>query len=59
MVADSIKGPWSDPLGKPLMSPAFGKAQNPPTTFRDPCVFLDPATGDCKFTLLGFSQQDC
>ena len=70
MAADSSKGPWSDPLGKPLMSPAFGKAQvciqmmnlnskndenssfkmmicqDPPTTFRDPCVFLDPGTGD-------------
>eukprot|EP01051_Picozoa_sp_SAG22_P006786 SAG22_NODE_456_length_10273_cov_3.463436_4_plen_751_part_00 len=46
LVADSIKGPWADPLGKPLMSTAFGAAQNPKTTFRDPCVFLDPATGD-------------
>ena len=46
MVADSIKGPWSDPLGKPLMSPALGAAQHPPTTFRDPCVFNEPGTDD-------------
>ena len=46
MVADSIKGPWSDPLGKPLMSPAMGAAQKPPTTFRDPCVFQEPGTDD-------------
>ena len=45
MVADSAKGPWADPLGKPLMSGPFGAAQHPPTTFRDPCVFRDPATG--------------
>lgn len=46
MVADSIKGPWSDPIGKPLMSPALGAAQHPPTTFRDPCVFNEPGTDD-------------
>jgi beta-xylosidase len=34
MVANSITGPWSDPLGKPLMSPALGAAQKPSTTFR-------------------------
>ena len=44
MSAPSLKGPWTDPLGKPLLSSAFGKAQNPPTTFRDPCVFQDPDT---------------
>eukprot|EP01052_Picozoa_sp_SAG31_P021508 SAG31_NODE_1668_length_7576_cov_1.630467_2_plen_172_part_00 len=46
LVADSIKGPWTDPLGKPLMSGPFGAAQHPPTTFRDPCVFHDPSTGE-------------
>jgi hypothetical protein len=46
MVADSVKGPWSDPIGKPLMSPALGAAQHPPTTFRDPCVFNEPGTDD-------------
>jgi arabinoxylan arabinofuranohydrolase len=44
MSAPSLKGPWTDPLGKPLLSTAFGKSQNPPTTFRDPCVFQDPDT---------------
>ena len=29
------------PSSGPLLDPAMGNALNPPTTFRDPCVFLD------------------
>ena len=46
MSAASPKGPWSDPIGKPLMSTALGKSLSPPTTFRDPCVFQEPGTQD-------------
>ena len=46
MSAPSLKGPWKDPLGKPLLSTAFGKSLRPPATFRDPCVFQDPDTND-------------
>lgn len=42
MSASSPKGPWTDPLGKPMLSAAFGKSLSPPATFRDPCVFQDP-----------------
>jgi len=34
-------GPWEDPRGTPLVSKAVGPALRPPTTSRDPCVFLD------------------
>lgn len=44
MSAPSLKGPWTDPLGVPLLSSAFGASLHPPTTFRDPCVFQDPDT---------------
>jgi len=46
MSAPSLKGPWTDPLGKPLLSTAFGNSLNPRATFRDPCVFTDPDTED-------------
>ena len=39
MESDSMKGPWHDPIGKPLMSVELGKQMG--TTFRDPCVFQD------------------
>ena len=39
VVADSVKGPWTDPLGKPLLGPET--KTTPSTTFRDPCVFRD------------------
>lgn len=41
VVADSPAGPWSDPLGKPLLDAGIGSKLHPPTTFRDPCVFQD------------------
>jgi len=44
MTATSPKGPWSDPLGAPLLSNALGKSLG--TTFRDPCVFQEPGTDD-------------
>ena len=45
MVADSDKGPWADPLGKPLMSGPFGAAQHP--------SFTNMVFGPC-----GFNQTD-
>ena len=44
MSSKSLAGPWSDPLGKPLLSGPFAAGLKPPTTFRDPCVFQDPDT---------------
>lgn len=37
----SPKGPWRDPLGKPLLSASLASRMEPPTTFRDPCIFQD------------------
>ena len=39
--ADSPRGPWSDPLRKPLLDSGVAKSLRPTTTFRDPCVFQD------------------
>lgn len=39
VTADSVHGPWTDPLGKPLLSEEDGKRLG--TTFRDPAVFED------------------
>lgn len=39
VTSESIHGPWTDPLGKPLLSPDDGKRLG--TTFRDPAVFED------------------
>ena len=39
--ADSPSGPWTDPLGRPLLDDALAKSLQPPTTFRDPAVFED------------------
>ena len=41
VVADSPRGPWTDPLGKPLLDDTLGKVLHPPTTFRDPAIFED------------------
>ena len=38
---------WEDPLGAPLLSPTLAHSLPPPgTTFRDPCVFQDPTSGN-------------
>jgi len=34
-------GPWTDPIGGPLLSDALGKSLNPPATFRDPGILRD------------------
>lgn len=39
VTSSSVFGPWTDPLGKPLLSNQDGKRLG--TTFRDPCVFED------------------
>ena len=39
--ASSPRGPWHDPLGKPLLDDTIGKSLQPPTTFRDPAIFTD------------------
>lgn len=39
--APSPRGPWTDPLGKPLLDDVIGKSLTPPTTFRDPAIFRD------------------
>ena len=39
--APSPAGPWSDPLGKPLLSAALGKSLSPPAGIRDPGVLTD------------------
>ena len=41
VTSGSAAGPWSDPLGKPLLSDALARTMDPPTTFRDPCIFVD------------------
>jgi len=48
--APSPMGPWEDPLGKPLLDAGMA-----PTTFRDPCVFEDPDSGDF-FIIAGVFQ---
>lgn len=35
VTADHYTGPWTDPLGKPLLD----HTSEPGATFRDPCVF--------------------
>lgn len=47
--ADTPKGPWRDPLGKPLLSSTLANSLRPRTTFRDPCVFEDD---DGKFYII-------
>jgi arabinoxylan arabinofuranohydrolase len=37
----SPRGPWSDPLGKPLLDAALGKSLSPPAGIRDPGVLQD------------------
>ena len=41
MRAPTPKGPWSDPLGKPMLPASLGASLVPPTTIRDPCAFTD------------------
>ena len=45
MVGDGPSGPWSDPLGKPLLDQAYGKSLNQPTHIRDPGVLQDDDGG--------------
>ena len=45
LVGDGPAGPWSDPLGAPLLSHEQGAALSPPTTIRDPGTLHDPASG--------------
>jgi hypothetical protein len=42
---EAALGPWTDPIGAALLSPAVAKKLTPSTTFRDPAVFQDPASG--------------
>lgn len=44
ILADALRAGNVQPLGKPLLSGPFAKSLQPPTTFRDPCVFEDPDT---------------
>lgn len=39
--ASSPVGPWDNALGVPLLPSSLGPSLNPPTTSRDPCVFMD------------------
>jgi hypothetical protein len=41
VTSKSPAGPWSDPLGKPLLSVALSHTLPQPTALRDPCVFED------------------
>jgi hypothetical protein len=41
VTSDTPAGPWTDPIGKALLSSDMAKHLHPSTAFRDPCVFMD------------------
>jgi arabinoxylan arabinofuranohydrolase len=44
-------GPWQNTLGKPLLPSSM--PLNPPTTIRDPCVFVDDDADASQYILFG------
>lgn len=49
----AVQGPWTDPLGIPLLSPALAKTLTPPATFRDPGVFRDDGVDGAYYLVAG------
>lgn len=54
--ATSPAGPWISPLRQPLLPASLGSKLNPPTTIRDPCVFVDSDEANSPYILFGVFQ---
>ena len=53
VTSQNVRGPWKDPLGAPLLSPALGKTLTPVATFRDPGVFRDDGGDGAYYIVAG------